>query len=227
MRFVVQCDFCGIPWPPITRYPFATKLFNWCYNLGTLSWCLYSPMMSESYLNPTHSQVTLWLMIVWPSTHHWQSKSVPSQVVQMHTWVWGCEGLGPSTPFILLEAKVSQLWSLRPYLPLFTNPIHDLLGNTSFLGSDFYLSASLKGPFWPLSLTKYLASLDLLLPILLCHFCPFLQNFTNHPGPVSTPVHPQSTLGIWSFSLFWTNVPHPFTLIGRVPQGNSCNSHSH
>lgn len=184
-------------------------------------WCL-----SHTWTLPT-ARWPYGSWIVWPSTHHWQSKSVPSQVVQMHTWVWGSEGLGPSTPFILLEAKVSQLWSLRPYLPLFTNPIHDLLGNTSFLGSDFYLSASLKGPFWPLSLTKYLASLDLLLPILICHFCPLLQNFTNHPGPVSTPVHPQSTLGIWSFSLFWTNVPHPFTLIGRVPQGNSCNSHSH
>lgn len=71
--------------------------------------------------------------ITWPPTHHWQSISVPSQVVQMHTWVWGSERLGSSTPFILLEAKVSQPWSLRPYLPLFTNPIHDLLGNTSFL----------------------------------------------------------------------------------------------
>lgn len=165
--------------------------------------------------------------IAWPPTHHWQSISVPSQVVQMHTWVWGSECLGSSIPFILLEAKVSQPWSLRPYLPLFTNPIHDLLGNTSFLSCFFTFQLHSKALSDHCLSPNTLPLPDLLLPILLCHLYPLLQNFINHPGPMSTPVHSQSTLGIWSFSLSWTNVPHPFILIGRVPQGNSCNSHSH
>lgn len=112
----------------------------------------------------------------------------------MHTWVWGSECLGSSTPPILLEAKVSQPWSLRPYLPLFTNLIYDLLGNTLFLSSVFYLSASLRGPFWSLSFIQYLVSPQSP-TILLCHLYPFLQNFTNHPGPMSTP---QSTLVLLS-----------------------------
>lgn len=176
----------------------------------------------EPYPQPT--QVTFWLMdslTIYPSlaVDKCSLSSGTNAYLSLRS-----ECLGSSTPPILLEVKVSHICSSSP-TPSMTSWV-----TLHSWAQFFYLSASLKGPYLTVSYPIPCLSLIFYLPYYSGTSAPLLQNFTNHPGPMSTPVHPQSTLGIWSFSLLWTNVPHPFTLItliGRVLQGNSCNSHSY
>lgn len=85
-------------------------------------------------------------LIAWPCIPHWQLVSIPSQLVQMHTWVWGSDCLASSTPPIHLKAKLP----LAIVFNASVTPLHQLhpwtfsLGNTSFLSSVFYHLALFK-----------------------------------------------------------------------------------